>query len=101
MSQGTDMRWLRWLLGGIVALLAVIAIELSVLIGPVLPQAMAQLPDSAAQRKELLEAQLKTQRSIDAVLQHLRTSVVKVKVVGTDKDSEAAPKQTPAASTQK
>jgi len=81
-----DARWLRWSLTAIALLLAVIAIELSALIGPVQSRAVAQIPDTALQRKHLLEAQEQTNATLDRILQHLRTQTVKVQVVSTDKD---------------
>jgi len=98
MNDPANARWLRWLLSSIVFMLAVIAIELSVLIGPIVPKANAQapgrrvLPDTAMQRLELLDAQQVTNAKLDQILQHLRTQVIKVKIVGTDKDKKAASK---------
>ena len=88
MNETTNTRWLRALLSAIVCLLAVIALELSVLMGPVQPRALAQIPDSGKQRYELLDAQRKTIATVERILQHLRTQTIKVKVVGTDKDNK-------------
>ena len=88
MNETINTRWLRALLSAIVCLLAVIAIELSVLVAPLQPRACAQIPDSGRQRYELLDAQKKTTASLERILQHLRTQTVKVKVVGTDKDNK-------------
>ena len=88
MNESMNARWLRWCLTGIVTLLAVIALELSALVGPVESQAMAQIPDSGLQRKEMLAEQQRTNSLLDAVLQYLRTQTLKVKVVGTDKQAK-------------
>lgn len=88
MNETIDTRWLRTLLSAIVFLLAVIAIELSVLMIPVQPRAYAQIPDSGKQRYELLDAQKKTKATLDRILEHLRTQTIKVKVVSTDKDNK-------------
>ena len=89
MSTTSDLRWIRRFLAAIVVLLAVIVFELSALTGPLLPRAMAQIPDSGLQRIQLLDGQRRIHRSVEALLQHLRTQVIKVRVVSTDKDSEA------------
>ncbi len=88
MNETTNTRWLRALLSAIVCLLAVIAIELSVLMAPVQPRALAQIPDSGKQRYQLLDAQKRTTANLERILQHLRTQTIKVKVVSTDKDNK-------------
>lgn len=95
MSETTNARWLRWSLTAIAALLAVIAVELSALLPPLQPRAMAQIPDSGLQRKQMLEATDRTNLLLDQILQFLRTQTVKVKVVGTDKDTKADSKEPP------
>ncbi len=99
MNDSMNVRWLRWTLTAIVALLAVIAVELSALIGPLGPRAMAQIPDSGLQRKQLIDAQDRGNALLDSILQHLRTQTIKVKVVGTDKDTKAESKAAPRAVT--
>ena len=88
MNDPINTRWFRWMLTSIVFLLAVIAIELSALVGPVVPSAEAQIFDSKLQRKQLLEAQERTNSTLNQILLHLRTQVIKVKVIGTDKDKK-------------
>lgn len=94
----TDSRWLRWSLTIIAALLAVIAVELSALLGPVMPRAQAQLPDSGLQRQQLLEAQARTNQLLEQIVDQLRSGTVKVTLSGTDKEtsSGAAPAPRPA-----
>ncbi|MHC4441666.1 MAG: hypothetical protein ACYTF1_16795 [Planctomycetota bacterium] len=91
MNDPINTRWFRWTLTGIVFLLAVIAIELSTLMGPIVPAAQAQVFDSKLQRQQLLEAQQQTNSTLKQILQHLRTQVVKVEVTGTDKDKKSMP----------
>jgi len=88
MNETISARWLRWCLTAIAVLLAVIAIELSVSIRPFTPSAQAQIPDSGMQRNQLLEAQRQTNAKLDAILKHLRTQTIKVKVLGTDKEAK-------------
>lgn len=97
MNQPSHPRWLRWSLTAIAGLLAVIALELSVLLPPLQPSAVAQIPDSGLQRRQQLEAQDKTNLLLDQILQFLRTQTIKVKVVSTDKDSKAESKEAPRA----
>ena len=85
-------RWLQWMLVSVVVLLGVIAIQLSVWLGPHLPRAQAQIPDSGLQRKQLLESQAEISATLDQILQHLRTQTIKVKVIGTDKDIKSTSK---------
>ena len=87
MNSETDIRWLKYLLSAIVCLLGVIAIELSVLIGPLSQPAFAQIPDSGKQRMELLDAAQQTHATLGNILGHLKTGTIKVKVVGTDKNT--------------
>jgi hypothetical protein len=90
-----DLRWLRWCLTGIVFLLAVIAIELSALVGPMESRAMAQIPDSGQQRREMLEALHRNNALLEGILTHLRTQTIKVKVASTDKDSKTESRSAP------
>ena len=95
MEETTDQRSLRWLLAAIVVFLALIAVELSVLTGSVMPYASAQVPDEGLQRLELLEAQRLTNTRLEQILRHLQTQTIKVEVTGTDKDPKRpAPKAT-------
>jgi hypothetical protein len=95
MSDSLNSRWIRWSLGAIVLLLAVIAMQLSVLTGPMIPAARAQtpevkppLPDSAKQRNEMLDAQKQTNATLDSILHVLRTQTIKVQIAGTDKEGK-------------
>ena len=95
MDASTNLRWLRWLLTAIVVLLAVIAIELSALVGPLESRAMAQIPDSGQQRREILEALNRNNALLEGILQHLRSQTIKVKVVSTDKETRPEPRSAP------
>ena len=119
MNENVNWRWAHWSLGAIAGLLLVIALELWVLINPG-PQALAQIPDSGMQRKQMLNeqermtstleqilAQLKADSSfrqqkiatsLDQILGTLRQQTIKVKVVSTDKGTSRTvlPKSSPA-----
>ena len=97
MNESMNARWLRWSLTAIAVLLGVVAIELSALMGPLAPRANAQIPDSGLQRQQLLETQRQTNATLDHILRHLRTQTIKVKVVGTDKESKRTTTKTPRA----
>ena len=104
MNESMNQRWLRWFLTAIVVLLAVIAIELSALVNPVGSPTFAQVPDSGLQRKQLLDAQMKTNTTLEQIHstlekidRALRESTIKVKVVGTDKEVKDRTIETPSA----
>jgi hypothetical protein len=84
-------RRLPTLLTIIAALLGAIAIELAVLISPGLPAANAQIPDSGLQRKEMIDALIRTQGKIDDIKDFLRTQVLRVRIVGEDGVRRPAP----------
>ncbi len=86
----TDMRWLRWSLAAIALLLMVIAVELSVLVGPLQPRAQAQIPDSGAQLMQLIEGQKVTNQILAQILDHLRTREIKARLIDTDKNTGGA-----------
>ena len=87
----SETRWLRWSLTGIAVFLAVIAVELSALLGPSTSVAKAQSPpDSGAQMLQLINAQQETNRLLQQILDHLRTGEIKVSIPGTDKGSRGA-----------
>lgn len=98
MQQSNDMRWLVRILTGILFMLTVIAVELSALIPTANRQVHAQGTAVELRRPELLElaqSQNKATATLDRILQHLKTEAIKVKVVGTDKDSDAKGKKDP------
>lgn len=99
MNETLDQRWLRRLLSAIVVLLAVIAVQLGTITGAWTPRAAAQIPDSGRQRQDLIDMQARTNAALDSILEHLRTQTLKVKMVGTDKETrtEGAPSQGPSA----
>lgn len=96
MENAIDARWLRWCLTAIVLLLAVIAVELSALIGgwdtPAIAQesSSATFPNTTRQRLELLGEQRRTADELHRILEHLRTGTIKVRVVSTDKENDSA-----------
>lgn len=89
---GTPPPWRRLciLLSVIAGLLAIVAVELALLLGPSLPSAQAQIPDSGAQRREMIDELRQIERRLEEVGRVLRTEVLKVRVIGTDTDKKPA-----------
>ncbi len=58
-------------------------------VGPigVLPAAQAQIPDSGAQRKQLIEEVRKTNRLLVQLHETLRDQIIKVRIIGADNPS--------------
>lgn len=80
-------RALRMLLTGVVILLGVIAVELSDRGPAILPSAVAQIPDTAKQRADILAEAKRTNDLLGQILDHLRGKSVKVIVTAADKPS--------------
>lgn len=78
-------RWTRCVLLAITVLLTVIAVELWGGRPSMLPAAQAQIPDTAAQRQQILVESKRTNALLGQILEHLRSKPVKVQMVGTDK----------------
>ena len=78
-------RWTRCVLVAITVLLTVIAVELWGGRPSMLPAARAQIPDTAAQRQQILVESKRTNELLGRILDHLRTKPIKVRMVGTDK----------------
>lgn len=79
----------------VVTLLALIASALWDSRPSMLPQAVAQIPDTAMQRKQMVDEQKATNELLARILRHLETKPIKVQTVGTDenKGESAAPKE--------
>lgn len=96
MNQPAGSRWMHLSLTAIATLLAVIATQLFVLIGPLDRPAVAQSTDMrqfanrTAQRLDLLDEQRRTNQLLEQILDHLKNQSVKVKLAGTDKDDGEA-----------
>jgi hypothetical protein len=58
--------------------------------GVALPQAVAQIPDSGLQRKEMLDEMRRTNRWLEQIHRTLQTETIKVRMEGTDKTSSKA-----------
>ena len=58
-------------------------------VGPVgvLPTAYAQIPDSGAQRKQLIDEVRKTNRLLTQLNETLRDQIIKVRIIGADNTS--------------
>jgi len=95
--SGMNERWLRWCLTGIMILLGVIAVELSVLMGGWEQAAYAQQPKEPAfvhktqQRLDLLDEQRETTKTLQRILEQLRSGTIKVQLVSTDNENTAQP----------
>lgn len=92
MKDTMNTRWLRWCLTAIVVLLAIIAIELSALVGGMDAPATAQetataaFPDTTRQRLQLLDEQRRTTEELRRIREQLRSGTIKVRTVSTDKE---------------
>lgn len=86
MREGTLLldKYTRVLLTIIAVLLTVIAIELAQQGSPSLPTAQAQIPDTALQRKLVVDELRTSNRHLSAILEHLRSKSVKVEMKETD-----------------
>lgn len=89
-NKAQDMRWLRWGLAAIAFLLTLIAVELSVLIGPTQPRALGQIPDSGAQLNQLIETNKQIAHTTQQILDQLRVGEIKVNAGGTDREPRGA-----------
>jgi len=78
-------RAIRFLLTSVVILLGVIAVELCDRGPALLPTAVAQIPDTAKQRADILSETKRTNELLGQILDHLRGKTVKVVVTATDK----------------
>jgi len=76
----TPDRYTRLLLTVIAALLTVIAVELAVQRPDIAATAQAQIPDSGAQRYQLIGEGQRTNQLLDDILTHLRTKPIKVEM---------------------
>ena len=78
-------RFTRGLLLALTVLLAVIAIELWAARPGTTSTAMAQVPDSGAQRNQMIEETRRTNQLLEQILDHLKTKTVMVKMADTDR----------------
>jgi hypothetical protein len=77
-------RYTRTVLTVIAGLLTVIAVELAYHAPSSTPRAEAQIPDTALQRKQVVDESRETNRLLSAILEHLRTKPIKVETQATD-----------------
>ncbi|MBX3394861.1 MAG: hypothetical protein KF841_05800 [Phycisphaerae bacterium] len=73
----------------VVALLAVIAVALWDSRPSLLPQAVGQIPDTALQRKQMVDEQRTTNQLLARILKHLETKPIKTRAAGTDDFNDA------------
>lgn len=79
-------RYTGFLLTTIAGLLTVIAVELWVGLSDS-GRAMAQIPDTGLQRKQIVDEARKTNELLEKILDHLQTGSMKVKLESADKAS--------------
>lgn len=77
-------RYTRTVLTVIAGLLTVIAVELAYHAPSSVPRAEAQIPDTALQRKQIVDESRETNKLLSAILEHLRTKPIKVEMQSTD-----------------
>jgi hypothetical protein len=94
-NKAMDMRWLRWGLAAIAFLLTLIAVELSVLIGPTQPRVLGQIPDSGSQLNQLIDGNKQLNHTTQQIHEHLRTGEIKVNVGSADKEARGTPSSAP------
>ncbi len=85
-----NQRIMRRLLAVGVVLLVVIVVGVWDGSTTALPEAHGQIPDTGLQRRQILEEQRKTNELLSAILEHLRTEPIKVRIEATDKRNEPA-----------
>ncbi len=96
MKESLNTRWLRWSLSAIALMLAVIAVQLSVLVGSGIPTAAAQdverkpFLDTTRQRLDLLNEQRATTAELKRILQQLQSGKTKVQVVEDSREKRPA-----------
>jgi hypothetical protein len=78
-------RFDRTLLASIAILLALIATELWCLSPEMIPAVAAQIPDTAFQRRQVVEEMRQTNRLLADIHRQLSTKVMKVQLVNPDK----------------
>jgi len=90
-NRATDLRWLRWGLAAIAFLLTVIAVELSVLIGPTTPRALGQITAGGPQPEQLVDGNKPLNHTTQPSNERLHTGEIKVNTGGADKEAKGAP----------
>lgn len=78
------------LLSVIALLLAVLIVELWALRPDTAPAAHAQIPDTGLQRQQIVDEQRQTNELLSAMLEHLRTRTIKVRVEPSEKPADSA-----------
>ncbi len=76
----------------VAALLALIAIPIWSGTVSILPSAVAQIPDTGLQRKQLIDEQRRTNELLEQILDTLQSRTIKVYVATSDKEGGASPR---------
>lgn len=85
----SDDRSARLFRIAVVALLAIIALALWDDRPSMLSQAVGQIPDTAMQRKQMVDEQRITNQLLARILKHLETKPIKTRAAGTDDFNDA------------
>lgn len=80
-------RYTRLLLTALVVLLTIIAFELWAGRPSDLPAAHAQIPDTALQRKQILDEGQRTNELLEQILKHLQTKPIQVRIAADERDN--------------
>lgn len=78
-------RYTRLLLTALVVLLTIIAVELWVARPSGLPTAHAQIPDTALQRKQIVDEGKRTNELLEQILNHLKSKPILVRMSADEK----------------
>jgi len=76
----------------VAVLLALIAIPIWSGSVSVLPTAVAQIPDTGLQRKQLIDEQRRSNELLEQILETLQSRTIKVYVATSDKEGGASPR---------
>lgn len=86
------LQWPGWARGALVAFLLFSALRSWVGTPPVLDSAVAQIPDSLAQRRQMIDETKTTNQLLSDIKRILETGTLHVQLAGADNPSDAAPK---------
>lgn len=84
-------RFTRGILCALTALLTIIAIELWVGRPDSMPTAQAQIPDTALQRREIVEETRRSNLLLEQILEHLKTKPVQVTIKADERKTVGGP----------
>jgi len=86
------LQWPGWARGALVAFLVLSALRSWVGAPPVLDSAVAQIPDSLAQRRQMIDESKTTNQLLSDIKRVLESGTLNVRIAGADNPSDAQPK---------